>query len=165
MGTSSIWRSVGIAVVAMGCWTATEAAAPAPGLNAVPLRGQQQEVHYLPARGTSLHHSILYLPGVGGWEGWAITVAETMASWGYDVYGVDTKRYLDSFTTASSTLTETDVMDDMRAMVSGPPSSQASRSRWWGGPKARGLASLERRQNATRRSSTGWSRSGSPIAT
>jgi dienelactone hydrolase len=87
-----------------------------PGKNTVTIRGQKQEIHYYPATGTRLNRKVLFAPGVGGWRGWAITVAQTMASWGYDVYGLDTKTYLDSFT-GKTTLKETDVMNDFRQIA------------------------------------------------
>jgi fermentation-respiration switch protein FrsA (DUF1100 family) len=59
---------------------------------------------------------VIFMPGDGGWKGWAITVGETMASWGYDVYGLDTKTYLDSFTKHGS-LTEADVARDVCAIA------------------------------------------------
>jgi hypothetical protein len=87
-----------------------------PGKNIITIRGQKQEIHYYPATGARLNQKVLFAPGVGGWRGWAITVAQTMASWGYDVYGLDTKIYLDSFT-GKTTLKETDVMNDLRQIA------------------------------------------------
>ena len=108
-------RNVGLCG-AVVCWTTTASAqAPVPGKNVVTIRGERQEIYYLKAAGTPLHRTVFYAPGIGGWEGWAITVAETMASWGYDVYGLDTKIYLDSFT-GKTTLTQADVTRDMREL-------------------------------------------------
>ncbi len=89
------------------------------GKNSVMIRGQAQELYFYPARvvGQPAKGRILFLPGDGGWRGFAITMAERMASWGYDVYGLDTKRYLESFTTQTSRLTEADVMRDLRRVV------------------------------------------------
>ncbi len=56
----------------------------------------------------------MFAPGDGGWRGFAVTIAQTMASWGYDVYGLDTKHYLESFT-GKTTLTESQAAADMRA--------------------------------------------------
>ncbi len=104
------------------CWLPLLAAgvlaglSPAPaqplnaGKNAVTVRGQREDVYFHPAAGGS-KGTILFAPGDGGWRGLAITMAETMAGWGYDVYGLDTKRYLESFTSGSATLAETDVME------------------------------------------------------
>jgi uncharacterized protein len=87
-----------------------------PNTNIVAIRGQKQKIYYYPAKGTSLNHKILFAPGDGGWRGWAVTIGETMATWGYDVYGLDTKIYLDSFT-GTTPLTEPDVMHDLRAIA------------------------------------------------
>jgi fermentation-respiration switch protein FrsA (DUF1100 family) len=57
------------------------------------------------------------MPGDGGWRGFAVTVAEQLSSSGFDVYGFDTKRYLESFTSAKSALRETEVMADMRFLA------------------------------------------------
>ena len=49
--------------------------------------------------------------------GFATTIAKTMASWGYDVYGLDTRQYLDTFKTKTSVLKEPDVMDDFHTII------------------------------------------------
>jgi alpha-beta hydrolase superfamily lysophospholipase len=92
-------------------------AAAVPGMNAVTIRGQQQEVHYYPAKGRPLHLKILFAPGDGGWRGWAVTIAETMSAWGYDVYGFDTKIYLDGFTRTAIHVTELNVAQDLREIA------------------------------------------------
>jgi dienelactone hydrolase len=56
---------------------------------------------------------ILFVPGDGGWRGFAIDIAQVMSKAGYDVYGLNTKRYLESFT-GKTTLRETEVMGDFR---------------------------------------------------
>lgn len=84
-----------------------------PGTNVVVLRAQAQNVHYVPGRGASAQgRAVLFLPGDGGWHGFAIDVAQAMAEWGHDVYGLDTRRYLESFT-ASAPLTAEDVTRDL----------------------------------------------------
>lgn len=47
----------------------------------------------------------------------AVTMAQTMASWGYEVYGLDVKKYLGSFTSDNVKLKETDVMADYRRLA------------------------------------------------
>jgi dienelactone hydrolase len=88
-----------------------------PGTNVVTIRGQKLEIHYYPAEGTPLHHKILFAPGDGGWRGWAVTIGQTMATWGYDVYGFDTKLYLDGFTRTTAHLTELNVAQDFREIA------------------------------------------------
>ncbi len=86
------------------------------GKNAVEIRGQRQDVYYLPARNLpkgAPNTGIVFAPGDGGWRGFATEVADTMASWGHDVYGIDTKRYLESFTTGKPALDEKLIMADM----------------------------------------------------
>jgi dienelactone hydrolase len=84
----------------------------------VSIRGQQQELHYfasiIPTNGPAPR--VLFAPGDGGWRGFAITMAESIASWGYDVYGLDTKRYLESFS-GKTALKEADVMEDFRLLA------------------------------------------------
>ncbi|HYR89686.1 MAG TPA: AcvB/VirJ family lysyl-phosphatidylglycerol hydrolase [Terriglobia bacterium] len=78
------------------------------------IRGVPQDLYYCApvAPRVAGDSRVLFAPGDGGWRGFAITIAQTMASWGYDVYGLDTNRYLSSFTRHDSVLTENDVMSD-----------------------------------------------------
>lgn len=82
-----------------------------PGRNTLILRGQPQEIQFLPASG-AVRGRILYLPGDGGWRGFAVDIAKAMAAWGYDVVGVNTHRYLTSFTN-QRTLTEAEMRADL----------------------------------------------------
>jgi dienelactone hydrolase len=86
------------------------------GKNVVTVRGQKQEVYYYPATGEKLNRKVLFAPGDGGWRGWAITIAQQMAGWGYDVYGLDTKTYLSGFTGGAG-IKENDVMSDFRQIA------------------------------------------------
>ena len=83
--------------------------------NDVVIRGEKQQFYHYAPTGTRLNKAVLFVPGVRGWAGWAITIARALASSGYDVYGLDTKVYLDGFTRAGG-LTETDVMNDFRLL-------------------------------------------------
>ncbi|MGE0882776.1 MAG: alpha/beta hydrolase [Blastocatellales bacterium] len=105
-----------LAAVVLAFLFARLTAAQSPGRNLVSLRGQQAEIYYYPATGQRLNRKVLFAPGDGGWRGWAITIAQQMASWGYDVYGIDTKTYLESFT-GKTTLSENDVMADFRNLA------------------------------------------------
>lgn len=84
--------------------------------NVLTIRGQKQELHHHPPTGAPLRRRLLFVPGIGGWRGWGITIVERMAAWGFDVQGLDTKVYLDGFT-GQSTLTEGDIMSDFREMA------------------------------------------------
>lgn len=87
------------------------------GKNTVAIRGLDQDVYVYPGSGASPNRGeILFAPGDGGWRGFAITVAQNMSWWGYTVYGLDTKRYLESFT-GKSTLRESDVMGDFALLA------------------------------------------------
>jgi dienelactone hydrolase len=92
-----------------------QAAAHTTGRNAVGVRGQTQDVYLYPAQG-AVHGSVLFVPGDGGWRGLAIDIARTMSGAGYDVYGLDTKRYLAGFT-GNTPLRETDVMHDFHEIA------------------------------------------------
>ena len=96
---------------------AAAAQSPSPGKNDVVVRGQKQEVYLYPANAQHLGRKILFVPGDGGWRGYAVTLAEQMQSWGYDVYGLNTKTYLESFTSGKTHLKETDVAGDFRRIA------------------------------------------------
>src|SRR5690242_15271847 len=83
----------------------------AAGTYPLTLRGKTQDFYRLPASGAA-RGTVLYLPGDGGWRGFAVEMAKTMASWGYDVYALDTKQYLMSFT-GERTLTADEMRRDM----------------------------------------------------
>ena len=57
--------------------------------------------------------AVVFLPGDGGWRGTAIDISRAIASWGYDVYGFDTKRYLE----CRSKHTLDDMAADMRGLA------------------------------------------------
>ena len=87
---------------------------PPVGKNALVIRGQQQDVYFYPAEGGAKDApKVLFLCGNGGWLKSAPETAASMARMGYDVYGFDTKRYLESFTTDAGALKESDVQRDM----------------------------------------------------
>jgi alpha-beta hydrolase superfamily lysophospholipase len=84
----------------------------------VSIRGKQVPVYCYPAPGERgfPHGKVLFAPGNLGMHGFAVTIAETVASWGYDVYGLDTRQYLESFT-GKVPLQTSDVMDDFRQLA------------------------------------------------
>lgn len=96
-----------------------QAQMPVPGRSAFTLRGRRQDVYFIPsaANRKSPPGKVLFFPGDGGWRGAAIDFGRAMASWGYDVYGVDTKRYLESFTDGEVTLKEAEVTADLGAFA------------------------------------------------
>ncbi len=106
----------GLSLLALALVLSGTALAQTAGHNAVTIRGQQQSLYYFPATGAKLNRKVLFAPGDGGWRGWAITVAQQMALWGYDVYGLDTKTYLSGFT-GSTALKDSDVMSDFKELA------------------------------------------------
>jgi dienelactone hydrolase len=108
----------GISVGALALTAALSASlfAQTAGKNVVAVRGQKQEIYYYPATSAKLNRKVLFAPGDGGWRGWAITIAQQMAGWGYDVYGLDTKTYLSGFTGGAG-IKESDVMADFRQIA------------------------------------------------
>jgi dienelactone hydrolase len=60
---------------------------------------------------------VIFLPGDGGWGGLAVTMGQTIASWGYTVYGFDTRKYLECFSAEGRKLSREQMTDDLRALV------------------------------------------------
>ena len=110
---SKVWLPASILLaLASTCW----AQAPQPGKNKVMVRGQAQDVYFLPGAGAGPHRKVLFAPGDGGWGGFATTIGERLAAEGYDVYGLDTRHYLQSFT-GSAVLTPAQIGADLRALA------------------------------------------------
>lgn len=87
------------------------------------VRGKAQVVTRLgPLPGTPVTGvTVLFLPGDGGWRGSAITMASTIASWGYATYGFDTKKYLETFSQNGLKLSRNQMAEDLRTLVSELP--------------------------------------------
>jgi pimeloyl-ACP methyl ester carboxylesterase len=85
-----------VALVIAGALSQAQAQAIHPGDNSIAIRGKVQEIYYIPAKTSPAIGTVLFSPGDGGWRGIAVDWAEKMASWGYDVYGIDTLHYLAS---------------------------------------------------------------------
>lgn len=80
------------------------------------IRGKSQHVHLLRAQGPPNPEAVLFLPGDGGWLGRAVTMAQSIAALGYNVYALDTRAYLSDFT-GTSTLTESQMASDLRTLA------------------------------------------------
>ena len=87
-----------------------------PGAISLPVRGVPQAVYHYPGGGSPERPCVLFAPGDGGWRGFAVTVATQLAGWGYDVYGLDTKVYLEGFT-GMTVLKDADVAMDIRTLA------------------------------------------------
>ena len=86
------------------------------GKSGITVRGKQQDVYYLPGRGA--HRGVVvFLPGDGGWRGFAMTMAQNIADAGYDVCTLDTRVYLESFTTRTTKLHVEDIPGDLRQVA------------------------------------------------
>jgi dienelactone hydrolase len=104
-----------LALAVLACAGLNPSFAGEPDRNLVRIRGQAQDVYFYRATGQR-RGIVLFVPGDGGWRGVAIDIAQEMSRMGYDVYGIDTKRYLESFT-SKTTLREIDVMSDFRDLA------------------------------------------------
>jgi dienelactone hydrolase len=84
----------------------------------ITLRGKNLDIFYYPGipSGKNICPAVLFFPGDGGWRGFAISLAESLAERGYDVYGVDTLRYLTAFTGERTMLTPHLIMGDFHAI-------------------------------------------------
>lgn len=112
----SVKKIIGVCLMGLMACLA-HADSPAPGKNKVWIRGQEQEVYVFPASGATSRGRVLLVPGDGGWRGFAIDMAENLQSSGYDVFGLDTRRYLQSFT-GTTVLTTAEIASDFRQLAS-----------------------------------------------
>jgi len=91
-------------------------AAAVSGKNKVVVRGQAQDIYFFPGKGDGPHRRVLFAPGDGGWRGFAIDVAKQLQAAGYDVYGFDTRHYLQSFADSGG-LKTSDIAWDFRQIA------------------------------------------------
>jgi alpha-beta hydrolase superfamily lysophospholipase len=81
----------------------------------ITLRGRPQQLRIYGQRGSGI--PVIVSSGDGGWMHLGPHVAQVLAANGYFVVGFDTKRYLESFTDANSTLSPSDAPRDYKALV------------------------------------------------
>ncbi len=136
------WRRHLLVMTLLPLAASLEAQAAAGSRLPLSIRGQPQDVYVYPATARPWMGRVIFAPGDGGWRGLAVTIAEAMASWGYEVYGLDTKRYLESFTTGKSTLRESEVMADMRAIAEAAQKGSEDRLIFVGWSEGAGLSVL-----------------------
>ncbi len=84
---------------------------------ALSLRGRPQLIVRLQPATRTPRGTVVFLPGDGGWRGAAVSMARTILTWDYDVYGFDTKRYLESFSQNGSALTQNQLAGDLRTVA------------------------------------------------
>lgn len=82
-----------------------------------PVRGRTLSLARLESKGESSSVAVIFLPGDGGWRGAAVSMGRTIASWGYDVYGFDTKKYLEAFSDGNAKLSPQDLASDVRLIA------------------------------------------------
>ena len=82
-----------------------------------PVRGRTLTLTRLQSGGKVSDIAVLFLPGDGGWRGAAVSMGRTIASWGYDVYGFDTKKYLETFSEGGAKLSSQEVGWDVRLVA------------------------------------------------
>jgi pimeloyl-ACP methyl ester carboxylesterase len=111
------WKFPTIGVVILTFCTTVYPGSPQPGKNEMLTRGRQQKIYFYPAEGTNQHRKVLFAPGDGGWRGFAITIAEELAKAGYDVYGIDTRQYLKSFTGRAAVLSPPEIASDFNQIA------------------------------------------------
>ncbi len=105
------------ALLLAGGWSAA-AQSSRSGMRPVDVRGRRVEVHLVAADAEEARRgrTVVFAPGDGGWGGVAVDFARAMASWGRDVYGLDTKQYLTAFTN-KTTLSEEEIAGDIRRIA------------------------------------------------
>jgi type IV secretory pathway VirJ component len=80
------------------------------------VRGHAQSVARIAPAGDA-RAAVVFLAGDGGWRGAAVAMSKAIASWGYEVYGFDTKKYLEGFSQDGLRLTRDDMAADIRALA------------------------------------------------
>ncbi|MCE5271266.1 hypothetical protein LLH00_08270 [bacterium] len=108
------------------------------------LRGRPQNVFLFHGRGdsASTRPQIIYLSGDAGMFGEAEKMAAAMAAWGYTVYALDSKHYLESFTDGKKTLGTGEVMSDLAALAAWAGARDGRRVILSGWSEGAGLALL-----------------------
>ena len=146
--------SLGALMVTCSLPLVSFANAASPGRNSVAVRGKAQTIWFYPATGAKLDRKVLFIAGDGGWRGWAITVAQQMAAWGYDVYGLDTRNYLSSFT-GGAPLKEAEVMNDFKQIAEWMADKPGERVTLVGWSEGAGLGVLAVAADANKKTFTG----------
>ncbi len=78
------------------------------------VRGQTLTLSLLTPGGPDRGVAVIFLPGDGGWRGAAVTMGRTIAGWGYEVYGFDTKKYLEAFSASGNKPSVRQLSEDVR---------------------------------------------------
>ena len=86
---------------------------------AIVLCGRPQTLYHLaPAASSAVQHApVLFIPGDGGCNPAAMKMARMISSLGYEVFGLDVRRYLSSSTHGRKVLTEDQMAADMEEAI------------------------------------------------
>lgn len=90
---------------------------------AVQVRGRTLSLAQLASGARQSDVAVIFLPGDGGWRGAAVSMGRTISSWGYDVFGFDTKKYLETFSGDGRKLSPQEIAGDVRLVatrIAGP---------------------------------------------
>lgn len=83
----------------------------------VTLRGKPQTLARLQPANPGVVAAVVFLPGDGGWRGTAVSMARAISSWGYDVFGFDTKKYLEGFSQDGASLSREQMTADLSVVA------------------------------------------------
>jgi predicted esterase len=87
------------------------------GTVALDVRGGTQTITRITQAGENAKAAVLFLPGDGGWRGAAVSMGRTIGSWGYEVFGFDTKRYLENVSQSRGQLRTADMAADVEQIA------------------------------------------------
>jgi alpha-beta hydrolase superfamily lysophospholipase len=104
------------------------------------IRGRPQTVHLYGSRGSG--DPVIVSSGDGGWLHLGPRVAETLAANGFFVVGFDTKAYLESFTSGSTTLRIEDEPGDYRTLIEYAVRGSSAKPILIGASEGAGLSAL-----------------------
>jgi dienelactone hydrolase len=105
-------KAIVAAIWILVCTCLLSAQSTHPGRNHMMLRGHAQDLYLYPTQGSE-RGTVLFLPGDGGWRGFAIDMARSLAASGYSTYGWDIKQYLMGFTNGNQTLSQAEMAADI----------------------------------------------------
>lgn len=81
------------------------------------LRGKSQMLVRLHGAAQDAGVAVIFLPGDRGWRGSAISMSKNVAAWGYDVYGFDIRKYLETFSANGAHLSREQLAEDVRRLA------------------------------------------------
>jgi type IV secretory pathway VirJ component len=119
------------------------------------VRGKLQALPRMRSGSTAARAAVVFLPGDGGWRGAAVRMANAVASWGYDVFGFDTRRYLEANSQNGTKLSPDNLAADMRSIAEQVGAVTRKPVVFVGWSQGAGMAIAAIADNGTRRSAEG----------